>query len=150
MILDEIERNGVKLGLTTYSGFEIDAPDGISAQAQAAIRAHKSELLSELRRRDLTQDPRPDLVEDGALWCKLLSSAYEVDGTDPTGLAGVLHGLRCVGCRLAQEDGVVRLQAGDNEDYETDRATWLLPHAASLIGLLRTLAEEATCNVKDG
>ena len=43
-------------------------------------------------------DPRPDLG-DGRLWSALLAAAYALDGDDPAGLFGALHGLRSCGAR---------------------------------------------------
>lgn len=41
-------------------------------------------------------DPRPDLAEDHRLWLAVLILAERIDKE----LHGVMHGLRCAGCRL--------------------------------------------------
>ena len=105
-------------------------------------------------------DPRLDLEGDGALWRNLLTTAFLLDGEEPDGLYGALHGLRCSGARLVPNGKGCRLlppAAGDGPlsylvDYldnslpgdpaarwEEDRQAWLVPHADVLIPLLRGL-----------
>jgi len=106
------------------------------------ISARKTELLDELRRDALTQDPRPDLTEDSAWWTRLLTVAYARDGTDPQGLFGALHGLRCCGARLARCSAGLRLVSGEMDavEYAQDRARWLVPHKAALNEMIKGVA----------
>ena len=83
-------------------------------------------------------DPRPDLA-DGGLYARLLAAAYALDGDDPAGTYGALHGLRCCGVRLRLDFGRAVHVAGECEDYGELRARYLLPRAdrarALLIGV---------------
>jgi len=65
-------------------------------------------------------DPRPDLVEDADLWERVLAVSKETDpapGTERS-LFGLLHGLRCGGCRLRRTGTSLKL------DYEPLLAWW--------------------------
>ncbi len=86
-------------------------------------------------------DPRGDLA-DGPLYGRLLATAYALDGDDPTGTFGVLHGLRCCGARLALDFGRARIVAGEmgRDEYAADRARWLLPRADELRRLLTAVS----------
>jgi len=83
-----------------------------------------------------TDDPRPDLPEDHALWQALLSLAQTQQGD----LAAILHGIRCEGARIVETAGGLRIE-GDYDDYARDRATWLLPRRDALTRLLTKLQE---------
>jgi hypothetical protein len=74
-------------------------------------------------------DPRPDLVEDTNQWSRLLPVAYGLDGTDPNGVFGALHGLRCLGARLVVIGGQARLLRGEipEIEYLQIRDRWLRP-----------------------
>jgi len=121
-------------------GLRYDAPPGtLTPDLLAALREHKAGLLAELRRGELTADPRPDLGEDSALWACLLAWAYD----EHPDLWGALHGFRCWGRRLVRRNGRVELTPGeDDPDYEADRETYLMPHAGALVGLLARLAPD--------
>ncbi len=81
-------------------------------------------------------DPRPDLG-DGALFARLLALAYRLDGDDPGGLFGALHGLRCLGLRVGTDFGRARLLAGElGAEYPALREAHLLPRADRLRALL--------------
>ena len=80
-------------------------------------------------------DPRPDLA-DGGLYARLLAAAHRLDGDDPAGCFGALHGLRCCGARLKLDFGRAVLVAGECEDYAELRARYLLPRADRVRALL--------------
>lgn len=95
-------------------------------------------------------EPRPDLAADTRAWQALLETAFLLDGEEPRGLLGALHGVRCCGARLVplsrhQRDGRgYRLAPGDDyhggtEAWAGDRERWLLPHADVLTPLLKGL-----------
>ncbi len=110
------------------------------------LLARKPEVLAALRAESwFTTDPRPDLAEDSALWGRLLARAFALDGDDPTGLCGALHGLRCCGAALVAEGGRLRLTAGEmgDDEYAALRRAWLIPHADALRLLLRDAASDA-------
>jgi hypothetical protein len=44
-------------------------------------------------------DPRPDLHIDSAMWATILTKVFAVDGHEPGGLFGTLHGGGAVGRR---------------------------------------------------
>jgi hypothetical protein len=91
----------------------------------------------------ISPDPRPDLVEDSAIWVDLLTRAYLRDGEDARGLFQALHGLRCCGMRLTPVPGGAVALTRDAqtvltaEEYAAVRERYLVPHAAALQGLLR-------------
>lgn len=84
-------------------------------------------------------DPRPDLLDDSARWCRLLREAWHHDHDKADGLFGALHGLRCLGATLISASVGVRLVRGaiDEEEYADLRQRYLVPHGAQLNGLLR-------------
>lgn len=86
----------------------------------------------------LLADPRPDLAEDSGQWERLLAVAYGLDGNEPRGVFGALHGMRCLGARLAVINGQAKLFAGEIEqgEYNELRETWLAPHHEQLQRLL--------------
>lgn len=87
-----------------------------------------------------TNDPRPDLAADSAVWGRLLSMAHGYsDEADPECLFWVLNGLRCMGCGLAYANGAWRVVAGQNADYQVDRER-LRPHKELLFALLGKLS----------
>ena len=119
--------------------FDLDAPEGrLTDELLDFLDTHWREFLPELRRQHMAKDPRPDLAEDSSVWGRLLSLAYGRDGTDPGGLAGTLHGLRCMGVSLETVGGNVSLRPGEMEpaDYHTEKLWRLAPHAEPLIQLL--------------
>jgi hypothetical protein len=72
----------------------------------------------------------------------LLSIQYERDGTNPHGLYGTLHGLRCEGARLVLNRGRLRLDAGEiGDEYPLLRNLWLLPRRDELTTLLAAVAQ---------
>lgn len=94
------------------------------------------------------EDPRPDLA-DSALWSDLLRRAYALDGDEPEGLFGALHGLRCCGARLEATATSYRLRPDgdaweDEKAWEADTARWLEPHRPALVELLRSLRAEVS------
>ena len=94
----------------------------------------------------LTADPRPDLQADSPLWGALLALAYDLDGPDPTGLFGALHGLRCCGARLVNRGGTVSVAAGElgDEDYLALRHEYVSPHVEALNTLLQQVVTAQT------
>ena len=82
-------------------------------------------------------DPRPDLG-DGALFARLLAAAHRLDGDDPAGAYGVLHGLRCLGARVGTDFGRPRLLPGEipADEYGEYRRRYLLPLGDRLRALL--------------
>ena len=82
-------------------------------------------------------DPRPDLG-DGALFVRLLAAAHRLDGGDPAGCYGALHGLRCLGARVGLDFGRARLLSGEipAAEYARLRARYLLPLADRLRAVL--------------
>jgi len=85
-------------------------------------------------------DPRPDIAADSASWSLLLGIAYDADGDNPRGAFGVLHGLRCIGVGLERDArGRWRLTAGEADDYDEIRATWLMPIRREVGELMRRL-----------
>jgi len=91
-----------------------------------------------INRKGLRHDPRPELEEDTELWRALLEKADDLDGNDPLGLFGALHGLRCLGASLTRVDGRVVLGHGrmSEAEYLEERNTWLLPHRENLVKML--------------
>ncbi len=71
----------------------------------------------------------------------LLARVYGLDGHRPDGLYGALHGLRCLGARLADDGNGVRLIPGDLSagEYAVLRQRWLVPDHGALVRLLREL-----------
>lgn len=87
----------------------------------------------------LTEDPRPDLAVDSALWTALLEMAYAADGENPDGYFGALYGIRCCGAQLdVLPTGNWRLRRGEITENEwiDIRQRWLLPHEAAIRRLL--------------
>ncbi len=88
-------------------------------------------------------DPRPDLVEDSALWVRFLELAGEKDKQ----LAGTLHGFRCQGTRivLGRSGYVLRPELdpekgwNSQQEYERMREKWLKPHIEKIAQLLKKL-----------
>ena len=82
-------------------------------------------------------DPRPDLG-DGALFVRLLAAAHRLDGGDPAGCYGALHGLRCLGARVGLDFGRARLQPGEipGDEYAELRARYLLPRSDRIRAVL--------------
>jgi hypothetical protein len=84
-------------------------------------------------------DPRQvDLPEDTESWLGLLTRAHALDGDEPQGLFGALHGLRCCGSRLHTTRGGMRLGPGEmsRDQYRVLRDEYLVPHAGELRRLL--------------
>lgn len=88
-------------------------------------------------------DPRPDLAEDSVLWEALLGWAARHDpgaGTEAS-LFGLLHGLRCGGCRLVRRpDGRLRLNYTallDGWDETELREHWLMPNRQGIAAAVR-------------
>ena len=63
-------------------------------------------------------DPRGDLVSDTVEWTRLLQRAYGVDGDDPHGTYGLLHGLRCLGAALQRKPDRLYLLPGEIDQDE--------------------------------
>lgn len=111
---------------------------------------------AEIIRLQWTADPRPSLVEDSALWSRLLALAYQRHGDGSDSVFWLVQGIRCCGARLVLRDGRLRLEprpdserAGPfehdlgNEEWRTVRKKWLLPHRVAISALLEALAQEA-------
>ncbi|MBI4507217.1 MAG: hypothetical protein HY691_16930 [Chloroflexi bacterium] len=88
-------------------------------------------------------DPRPELP-DHAAWTLLLARAYALDGHDPGGVYGALHGMRCLGARLADDGHGWRLLPGElaSAEYGEMRERWLLPQRDALTRLLGEVGGE--------
>jgi len=82
------------------------------------------------------QDPRPDIQDDHDLWVEVLITAYRRDGR----LHGVLHGFRCAGCKLVEEDGRLKLK-GNYPEYAEDRRKWLMPMKEAVMELFREIED---------
>jgi hypothetical protein len=88
------------------------------------------------------RDPRKDLTDDHREWECLLSTQHERDGTNPHGLYGTLHGLRCEGARLVLDRGRLRLEAGEiGNEYPLLRRVYLVPRRDELTRLLAAVAQ---------
>jgi hypothetical protein len=82
-----------------------------------------------------------DLPEDSKAWSFLLAAAFELDGDNPTGLCGSLHGFRCLGARLTTTDRGVRIEQGElGVAYAELRERYLVPHTDGLTTLLSQLS----------
>jgi len=83
-------------------------------------------------------DPRPDMATDADLWRRLLLLAGLRGGWTPDCLLATLHGLRCLGARLALVGGRLALRAGAlaPDEYAAVRARWLVPRRDELVALL--------------
>lgn len=95
-------------------------------------------------------DPRPDFLEDSALWTKLLKLVGRRYGAEGLELFGILHGMRCCGLRVrvGQSGGyVLRPEISykdgfkDLYEYETLRDKYLKPHVKTITELMRLLKE---------
>ena len=144
MTTQELLADLARLGVTlTRAGdaIRIQAPEPPPPAILEALKEHKAALLATFDRVD--PDPRPDLVEDAALWRSLLTHA-QADECDPAGLYGVLRGFRALGAQLAPYARGIRLRPGemDEVEYTALALEWLDPHRGQLAGLLRRLATE--------
>jgi len=139
-LLAELSSRNIRVSVVD-DRLRVDAPkDALTPVLKEAIAERKAELIERLF---WTTDPRPDLTEDADLWARLLSLAYDFDGTDRDGLFGVLHGCRCDGVKLIMQDDVVRMLAGELGDaYPEVREKWLKPWAGWLNNLLIQLAQD--------
>jgi hypothetical protein len=97
---------------------------------------------------DPSADPRPDLAPDSPVWAKLLSAAYHLDGHDPYGVWGALHGMRCLGAHIEVLAGQARIQPGEvnTQEYMLLRERYLRPHLAAICRLLANLGHSAPEN----
>lgn len=86
-----------------------------------------------------TNDPRPDLASDSAVWSRLLSLAHGDCGEDADSLFWVLQGMRCMGTSLVKGTSGWKLEAGQNKAYAADRARYLVPNSDKVLALLRRL-----------
>lgn len=70
-------------------------------------------------------DPRPDLEQDHRMWVAVLALTWE---RNPK-LHGLLHGLRCAGCRLERlRNGRYKLDVSTVEGWSRDELLpWLMP-----------------------
>lgn len=95
-------------------------------------------------------DPRPDLIEDHALWELLLANAAKVNHE----LFVTLDGFRCGGTRIKKGkkvwyvlrpdiDSTGNLAWKSQSEYEEARDIYLKPHLDDLIVLLKQLKKEA-------
>lgn len=82
-----------------------------------------------------TDDPRPELHADHALWATLLPLAH---GGCSWEVFGILQGLRCMGAGLVERNGRVELWRGKmaQAEYDADRAQYLAPNAAEVVAVL--------------
>ncbi|MBI2321341.1 MAG: hypothetical protein HYU88_04425 [Chloroflexi bacterium] len=126
------------------------APAGVLDDSdRAALVENKQALLAALAAEERAAeanyrtDPRPELPDHSA-WVRLLARAYEADGHDPAGVYGALHGMRCLGARLADDGNGLRLLPGElaRDEYRALRQRWLLPHREALTLLLGEVGGE--------
>lgn len=84
-------------------------------------------------------DPRPDLVEDSALWKAVLVAAR-----GDRALFGLLHGLRCGGARLRRRpNGRLKLDYRPLLSVWDERALlrdWLEPNRAAIVAVFLRVA----------
>jgi hypothetical protein len=86
-------------------------------------------------------DPRSDDLPDSFVWGLVLAGAYRIDGDDPCGVFGALHGIRCLGADLEVSKDGIRIIPGElAAEYSEIRTTWLLPHAETLTNLLANVS----------
>jgi hypothetical protein len=109
-----------------------EAPPGVLSQYAEHIKEYKTELIARLK------DPRyNDLSEDSNLWQVVLFEAKSIS----LELWGLLHGLRCGGCRLVRrENGSLKLDTSTLlEDWnETElRERWLMPKREGIVKALK-------------
>lgn len=141
-LLADLARLGVTL-IRAGDTIRIQAPEPPPPAILEALKEHKAALLASFDRLD--PDPRPDLVDDSALWRRLLTLA-QADEYDSAGLYGVLRGFRSLGAQLAAHGRGLRLRPGemDEVEYTALALEWLEPHRAQLAALLRRVATERT------
>jgi hypothetical protein len=135
MDANDLLRAGV-LGDFLQAMLEIEAEGGPSTEAPPTSPVVESGFVPA----PLTEDPRPDLVSDSALWAALLEMACTADGENPDGYFGALYGIRCCGAQMdVLPTGGWRIRRGEiSEDEWIDiRQRWLLPHEAAIRRLLR-------------
>lgn len=156
MLLESLTRRGVSLRVRGER-VEWRPRPALSDAERAALRSQEQAIATLLAanggavapqvghlegRERWVRDPRPDLA-DTFLWGALLARAYDLDGHDPAGLFGALHGLRCCGAQLVAGNGAVRLVAGElGDEYPALRRAYLEPHAEALTALLTRLAPQ--------
>ncbi|HLJ68121.1 MAG TPA: hypothetical protein VKX16_12240 [Chloroflexota bacterium] len=95
---------------------------------------------------ELTRDPRSeDLPDDSRLWSMLFLQAYEIDGDEPDGLFGSLHGIRCLGAQLVRRPGGIEIRGGcmSAVDYARLRREYLIPRGLQLRRLLERLSAQS-------
>lgn len=86
------------------------------------------------------RDPRPDLdseQHEGFYWGLLIAYAFDLSRD----LAGSLHGFRCMGCRLINDNGW-KIQPGAEwtpEEYQAARDRYLVPFKPQIVKLLSSL-----------
>jgi len=143
-----------------------ETPAGQSIDDFAALRAvlERDGRFCPRSPEPLWADPRPDLTGDHGRWIVLLALAWAVDGRNPYGLYGALHGVRCCGAALVTEaqpldltpegpplrstdetTGLVRPPMGwrltrgeiPEPEWQAYRTRWLWPHKENLIKLLQ-------------
>ena len=87
-------------------------------------------------------DPRPDLVEDHALWETVLTEAHAMTHADTATNHRVYHllrGVRCLGARLSLDDKALRVERSTEipEAEWTDiRQRYLMPLREELTAFL--------------
>ena len=149
-LLAELRRHGATI--TVYTDpfrvvVERPAGQGIPQRLMELARVRPRDLLEALRYERLATDPRQDLEEDTIYWMRLLHCTYRYDSEKPGGLHMTLHGFRCLGAALVwvEQDGhrFLMLRPGEISlaEYRQERPR-LLPHAAAMQRLLRTMTRE--------
>jgi hypothetical protein len=148
-LLSALDGVGARL-MIVDGGLRVEVASRALTPAMREALADKGPLLSAYLAREWQRhvdglplrvdDPRSDIAVDSQWWTQLLNLAH---GAGPVELREALHCLRCLGARLIWDGPALRLVAGseiDAAEYADYRARWLVPHAAALGEVLRTLA----------
>jgi hypothetical protein len=161
----------VRLAATPDGRLRFDAPAGaVTPELRAALGVRRAQLLALVRHWRLpygplgvllaepsaradagvspadpagpAADPRPDLGADSRAWAALLALASAQDGGQPDGVFGCLHGVRCLGARLARGERDRSLSPGEiaPAEWEALRREWLLSRRELVRTLLVLLA----------
>ena len=166
-LLAALRERDVRLAATPDGRLRFDAPAGtVTPELRAALRARRAQVLALVHWWHLPDgplgvlladapppdppaaappgpaaDPRPDLGADTEPWAALLALAFSQDGGQPDGVFGCLHGVRCLGARLARGERGWSLSFGEiaPAEWADLRRDWLLPRRKLVRELLHAL-----------